>query len=138
MKESLTALTSSLILPPSSSVLSYDDIDETTGDDDRLDDLLALSPRANSLVGQRRRARLIFARVGADGDATAQLAVDLHGDLQFVLARELLVKLRPARIIGQKAARVTESLPHLLRDVRTEGREHQDQRLQTLAHGEQV
>src|ERR1043165_6165482 len=104
MKERLTAFTSSFILPPSSLALSHDDVDQATGDDDRLDNLLTLSPCAHTLVGECGGARLVFRRVGAHRHATAQLAVDLHGDLQLLFASQSLVVPRPARAARQDAA----------------------------------
>jgi len=57
-------------------------------------------------------------------------------NLKLFASRELGIGDRPARHFAQQSAGVSQAFPHLLRDVRRKGRQHDHERLQRFAHDE--
>src|SRR5690606_21673341 len=74
---------------------SNDDVDELPLDDDHLANRLALGPFLDVRIGKRRRAHRLLVGVRRDAYATAQLAVDLHDDLDLVPHQRGRIGLRP-------------------------------------------
>src|ERR1051325_9288861 len=114
------------ILPPSAFILLlYYDVDEALWHDDDFDNLAARCKAAYLFIGERGGAQLFFGRLGRGVNAPAQLAVDLHGNLQLFFACQLFVRPGPTRgPSAQETARVAQPLPHLFADMRRERREH--------------
>ena len=102
---------------------SCDEVDETSGNDDRLHDLLPLQELGNPLVLLGRTQQVVLSGIGRDAYPRAQLAENLHWDLDRLVSRQSCVQLRP-RLVGQSLA-VPQGLPEFLAEVRCEGGEQQ-------------
>src|SRR5687767_3540031 len=114
---------SSFILPPSA-FLSLDyEVDELFRDVELLDERFAVDPGGYAGLRAGGREDRALVGVGGDGDLAAQLAVDLHGQLERRLDQLGRVDWRPG-VAGERFG-VPEPLPDLLGDVRRERREQQ-------------
>src|SRR5436190_86661 len=108
-----------------------DDVHQLIGNDDDLDDLLAIHERLDLVVAQRVLLDDGFFGAERNAQAASQLAVDLHRDFGFVLLRQLRIESRPG--LAEDRAGAAQLVPYLLRQIRREWREQQRQLFQDLS-----
>ena len=91
-------------------------IHEPSWHHNRLSHFLVPDETLDVLIGQRHVGDGFFGGVSSDGNATAELAVDLHDDLDRLLLERGLVKLGPALV--NRRGLVTQRGPKGMADVR--------------------
>ena len=84
-------------------------------------------------IGQRQLAHALFARADRHGHAPAQLAVDLHHQLDRLLLERVIVRFRPGRV--NDGLGMPQFVPERMTDMRHDGREPEhDEFKRLLAH----
>ncbi|MPM07238.1 hypothetical protein SDC9_53544 [bioreactor metagenome] len=112
-------------------LLCHNDVDDVANHDDLLD-ALAFEERLDILTGERSRFHGFRVQRSGQRNARAHFAVDLHAVLHNDLNKRALVVDRPGRVLQW---RIAEALVDLLADMRSHGREQQNQGVE-LVFGE--
>src|SRR5262249_21931905 len=92
--------------------LGDDEVNQLTRDDHDLTDRLALEERGDLLVLACGGFGCFAPGIGRDDDPSAQLAVDLHRDLDFVVLQQRGVVARPR--LERECLAVSEDFPKFL------------------------
>src|SRR5271155_230123 len=101
--------------------LSHHEVDELAGNVDCFHDLLACYRRLHFLIGERTLDDEVLSSVSRHNNAAAQLAVDLHWNLQFFFLGESSIVLWPGSL--EQVSLFPEHLPQFMGEIGSEGRE---------------
>src|SRR6266508_2843901 len=113
--------------------LADDEVQQAVGDEDGPGQLSAFEPRNNTAVGARQGQGLLLRGAPLDVQTPADLPVDLHDERHAGRRREFFVERRPG-ILNEEFV-LSESLPPLVGQVRSDGMKQFQKRQRAAPHG---
>src|SRR5215469_2386966 len=124
---------SSLSSTPTWNLLAQDNVHQLTRNDDNFGDSTTMNQMLDPLIVQSSLFGFGIAQAVFDLNFSANATVDLNHDFELLLFCQVLAKLRPGN--ASKPARVADHFPKLFTNVRSDGREHQNEQFnEALGH----